>query len=297
MDIEWGKDGLDGKLYVLQARPETVQSRAGRLDAGALPDGPGPAARCWSRAARSARRSAPARCGSSRSTEQMHDFNAGRGPGRRHDRPRLGADHEARRGDRHQPRRAHLPRRDHRPRARHPGRRRHRHGTTRPRGRPARSPSPAPRATPACVYDGMLDFEVETTELDAMPDIPVKIMMNVGTPDQAFAFSRLPHRGRRAGPAGVHHQPPDRHPPQGAARPRRIDSRSRRTCAAEIEELIAAYPGPRDFFVQRVAEGVSMIAAAFAPEPVIVRMSDFKSNEYANLLGGALLRAATRRTR
>ena len=136
------------------------------------------------------------------------------------------------------------------------------------------------------VYDGLLDFDVERTELDSMPDIPVKIMMNVGTPEQAFAFSRLPHRG--VGLArlefiinrqiGIH--------PKALLELEPTPTRCRPTCASEVEELIAAYPGPREFFVQRVAEGISMIAAAFAPEPVIVRMSDFKSNEYANLVGG-----------
>jgi pyruvate,water dikinase len=117
-----------------------------------------------------------------------------------------------------------------------------------------------------------------------MPEIPTKIMMNVGTPEQAFAFSRLPHAG--VGLArlefiinrqiGIH--------PRALLELDSLDDDLRE----EITERIAAYPSPRDFFVQRVAEGVSMIAAAFAPEPVIVRMSDFKSNEYANLLGGEL---------
>ena len=126
-----------------------------------------------------------------------------------------------------------------------------------------------------------------------MPDIPVKIMMNVGTPDQAFAFSRLPHRGIGLArlefiinrQIGIHPRALlelERDP-----RHRSLDDGLR----GEIEELIAAYPGPREFFVQRVAEGVSMLAAAFAPYPVIVRMSDFKSNEYANLLAGPALRA------
>jgi pyruvate, water dikinase len=109
-------------------------------------------------------------------------------------------------------------------------------------------------------------------------------MMNVGTPEQAFAFSRLPHAG--VGLArlefiinrqiGIH--------PRALLELADLDDGLRK----EIEERIAAYPSARDFFVQRVAEGVAMIAAAFAPEPVIVRMSDFKSNEYANLLGGDL---------
>jgi pyruvate,water dikinase len=132
------------------------------------------------------------------------------------------------------------------------------------------------------VYQGLVDFEVEETRLDAMPEIPVKIMMNVGTPEQAFSFSRLPHAG--VGLArlefiinrqiGIH--------PRALLELDSLDGKLR----TEIDERIAAYASPRDFFVQRVAEGVAMIAAAFAPEPVIVRMSDFKSNEYANLVGG-----------
>jgi pyruvate,water dikinase len=108
--------------------------------------------------------------------------------------------------------------------------------------------------------------------------------MNVGTPEQAFAFSRLPHAG--VGLArlefiinrqiGIH--------PRALLELDTLEAPLKR----QVEERIAAYPSPRDYFVQRVAEGISMIAAAFAPEPVIVRMSDFKSNEYANLLGGEL---------
>jgi pyruvate,water dikinase len=136
------------------------------------------------------------------------------------------------------------------------------------------------------VYDGTVDYVVERTALDEMPEAPVKIMMNVGTPEQAFAFSRLPHAG--VGLArlefiinrqiGIH--------PKAllslAADPQSLEPGLRE----EIQDVVAAYPGPREFFVQRVAEGVATIAAAFAPYPVIVRMSDFKSNEYANLLGG-----------
>ena len=117
-----------------------------------------------------------------------------------------------------------------------------------------------------------------------MPEIGTKIMMNVGTPEQAFAFAQLPN-------AGV-----------GLARLEFIINRQigihpkallglddlEEPLKSEITETIAAYPGPREFFVQRVAEGVSTLAAAFAPEPVIVRMSDFKSNEYANMVGGEL---------
>jgi pyruvate,water dikinase len=132
------------------------------------------------------------------------------------------------------------------------------------------------------VYAGLLDFREDETHLDRMPELPVKIMMNVGTPDQAFSFSKLPNKG--VGLArlefiinrqiGIHPRALLEHDSLPA------------DLKAEIDSRIGAYASPREFFVDRVAEGVSMIAAAFAPEPVIVRMSDFKSNEYANLLGG-----------
>jgi pyruvate, water dikinase len=134
------------------------------------------------------------------------------------------------------------------------------------------------------IYAGVLEFTVEETELAAMPDIPVKIMMNVGTPEQAFAFSGLPNAG--VGLArlefiinrqiGIH--------PKALLDFDTLDESLRE----QIAEQVAAYPSPRGFFVQRVAEGVATIAAAFAPHPVIVRMSDFKSNEYAILMAGEL---------
>jgi pyruvate, water dikinase len=134
------------------------------------------------------------------------------------------------------------------------------------------------------IYDGLLDFSVESTDLGAMPDIPVKIMMNVGTPDQAFAFSRLPNAGIGLArlefiinrQIGIH--PKALLDLDGLQEPLR----------SQIAEAVAGYPTPRDYFVTRIVEGVATLAAAFAPEPVIVRMSDFKSNEYANLIGGEL---------
>jgi pyruvate,water dikinase len=134
------------------------------------------------------------------------------------------------------------------------------------------------------IYTGLLDYAVEETVLEAMPEIGVQIMMNVGTPDQAFAFSQLPNAG--VGLArlefiinrqiGIH--------PKALLDFDTLDS----PLHDQIAEATAAYPSPRDFFVQRVAEGVATLAAAFAPHPVIVRMSDFKSNEYANLVAGEL---------
>ena len=132
------------------------------------------------------------------------------------------------------------------------------------------------------VYRGLVPVEEVQTRLDAMPPVPVKIMMNVGTPDQAFSFSRLPHHGVGLArlefiinrQVGIH--------PRALLEAETLPAPLR----DEIAQRTAAYASPREYFVRRVAEGVSTIAAAFAPEPVIVLLSDFKSNEYANLLGG-----------
>ncbi|OBS09508.1 phosphoenolpyruvate synthase [Acidihalobacter prosperus] len=132
------------------------------------------------------------------------------------------------------------------------------------------------------VYAGRLDFSVDKISTGAMPEIPVKIMMNVGNPDRAFAFAGIPHRG--VGLArlefiinrmiGIH--------PKALLEFDRLPSELQ----DEIRERIEAYGDPIEFYVRRLAEGIATIGAAFAPETVIVRLSDFKSNEYANLLGG-----------
>ena len=134
------------------------------------------------------------------------------------------------------------------------------------------------------VYDSILPFEVERHAVDNLPDIPVKLMMNVGNPTRAFDFANIPNQG--VGLArlefiinvmiGVH--------PQALIDYSSLDQ----SLQQQIAERMAGYDGPIDFYINKIKEGVSTIAAAFAPEPVIVRMSDFKSNEYINLLGGDL---------
>ncbi len=132
------------------------------------------------------------------------------------------------------------------------------------------------------VYAGKLDFKIQRDDLQAMPEAPLKIMMNVGNPDRAFDFSRIPNAG--VGLArlefiinrmiGVH--------PKAL-----LEYQSQRGDVRElIDKRIAGYDGPVEFYVDRLCEGISTIAAAFFPAPVIVRLSDFKSNEYANLVGG-----------
>ncbi|AEY02166.1 phosphoenolpyruvate synthase [Oceanimonas sp. GK1] len=132
------------------------------------------------------------------------------------------------------------------------------------------------------IYNGKLEFSVNTSEVGSMPPSPVKVMMNVGNPDRAFDFAQLPNAG--VGLArlefiinrmiGVH--------PKALLN---YDTQSPEL-KLKIDEIIAGYDSPREFFVAKLTEGIATLACAFWPERVIVRMSDFKSNEYANLLGG-----------
>ena len=134
------------------------------------------------------------------------------------------------------------------------------------------------------IYEGLLNFEHQVRDLDVMPELPFKLMMNVGNPDRAFSFSRLPNKG--VGLArlefiinkmiGVH--------PKALLNYDRLPADVKRL----VDERISGYSSPVDFYVEKLVEGVSTIAAAFAPEKVIVRLSDFKSNEYFNLVGGSL---------
>ncbi len=281
MDIEWCKDGHDGRIYILQARPETVQSRQAvgatrrfRLDqhSATLIEG----------------RAIGQKIGAGNvhileSVEQMHTFT----PGDVLVADMTDADWEP------------IMKRASAIVTNRGGRTCHAAIIARELGIPAvvgtgtatRELSNGQAVTVSCaegdtgyVYTGILPFHIEETTLDSMPDIPLKVMMNVGTPEQAFTFAQLPNAG--VGLArlefiinrqiGIHPKALLDH--ATLAQPLR----------GQIHERIAAYAGPREFFVQRAVEGVATIAAAFAPNPVIVRMSDFKSNEYANLLGGEL---------
>src|SRR5581483_258601 len=133
------------------------------------------------------------------------------------------------------------------------------------------------------IYDGRLDFDKVTADLGAMPPAPLKIMMNVANPERAFDFAMLPNAGVGlarlemiiASHIGVHPKALLEYAAQDADTKKKIDER------------IAGYADPVQFYVDRLAEGIATITAAFAPNPVIVRLSDFKSNEYANLLGGS----------
>ena len=132
------------------------------------------------------------------------------------------------------------------------------------------------------VYAGRVEYDVQDIELDAMPELPVKIMMNVASPERAFAFAGIPNHG--VGLARVEfiiNNAVGVHPNALMAYPDVPED-----VRAAIEERSAGYESPRAFFEEKLKEGIATIAAAFDPKPVIVRLSDFKSNEYAHLLGG-----------
>ncbi|MEZ8093577.1 phosphoenolpyruvate synthase [Photobacterium swingsii] len=132
------------------------------------------------------------------------------------------------------------------------------------------------------IYEGELDFEVRRSEVDSLPDLPLKVMMNVGNPDRAFDFACIPNEG--VGLArlefiinkmiGIH--------PKALLN---YDQQSDEL-KADIDRRIAGYESPVEFYIQKLTEGISTLASAFWPKRVIVRMSDFKSNEYRNLVGG-----------
>jgi pyruvate,water dikinase len=278
MDIEWGKDGNDGKLYILQARPETVQSRSGRTIQRFTLKG-----------------HSDIIC---RGRSIGHKIGAGTAKVIRDvsemDRIQTG---DVLVSDMTDPDWEPVMKRASAIITNRGGRTCHAAIIARELGIPAvvgcgnatEAVPDGEGVTVSCaegdeglVYKGQLDFEESLIELDALPEIPVKLMMNVGNPDKAFDFANIPNRG--VGLArlefiinrmiGVH--------PQALLEYDDLDEDTR----AAVDEQMAGYPDPVQFFVDKLAEGVSSIAAAFAPEPVIVRLSDFKSNEYANLIGG-----------
>jgi len=132
------------------------------------------------------------------------------------------------------------------------------------------------------IYKGKLKFEIQRTETGKMPELPTKIMMNVGNPERAFQFASIPNAGIGLARLefvinnmiGIH--------------PRALLEYERQSADVReaIDRRIAGYPGPVEFYVEKLVEGIATLAAGFWPQPVIVRMSDFKSNEYANLVGG-----------
>jgi pyruvate,water dikinase len=281
MDIEWALDGASGRLYIVQARPETVKSRGGGNLVERYRLRQRSAVLCEGRSIGQRIGSGPARV--IQSIRQMDEVAAG----------------DVLVTDMTDPDWEPIMKRASAIVTNRGGRTCHAAIIARELGIPAvvgcgdaseRIPSGA-AVTVSCaegdtgfVYEGELEFEIQSDALDDMPEPPLKIMMNVGNPDRAFDFARLPNAG--VGLArlefiinrmiGVH--------PKALLEFDTLDETTRR----EVERKMAGYPDPVTFYVNRLAEGVATIAAAFAPAPVIVRLSDFKSNEYANLIGGRL---------
>ncbi len=280
MDIEWALDGIDGELYIVQARPETVQSQSGkviekyRLKARGkvLAEGRSIGTKIGAGAAHIIH-----------SLDEMDRLQPG----------------DVLVTDMTDPDWEPIMKRASAIVTNRGGRTCHAAIIARELGVPAvvgcgdatSSIPDGQDVTVSCaegdtgyIYEGMLDYEVTRTELTNMPALDVKVMMNVGNPERAFDFAQIPNQG--VGLArmefiinnmiGIH--------------PRALLEYASLELALQqqIKQRTMAWGSPRDYFVKRIIEGVSTIAAAFAPKPVILRMSDFKSNEYANLLGGDL---------
>jgi pyruvate,water dikinase len=280
MDIEWGKDGRDGKLYVLQARPETVKSQEGGHD----------------------------RLQKFKLKSFSKVLTSGRAIGQKIGVGPVRVVHDPKEMDKVQPGDvlvADMTDPNWEPVMKRAsaivtnrgGRTCHAAIIARELGIPAivgcgdatETLTEGEIVTASCaegdtghVYRGKLDYEVTSRQITAMPEIPVKIMMNVGNPELAFEFSQLPNAGVGLARVefiinnviGVH--------------PKAILDIDRQPASRreEIQRRARGYASPKDFFIEKLVEGVATIAAAFWPKPVIVRLSDFKSNEYRKLLGG-----------
>lgn len=280
MDIEWAKDGIDGKIYILQARPETVKSRDNKqvLERYSL-------------------------------KQKSNILAEGRSIGQRIGQGKARVIKDISEMDKVQPgdvlisdmtdpdwepvmKRASAIVTD------RGGRTCHAAIIARELGIPAvvgcgdatLTIRDGEEVTVSCsegdtgfVYSGILPFEHERLDVETMPELPLKVMLNVGNPERAFAFQSIPNAGVGlarlefliSNTIGIH--------PKALLD---FDTLEDKKLKHFIKEKTAAYASPVEYYIERLKEGIATIAAAFYPKPVIVRLSDFKSNEYANLVGG-----------
>ena len=279
MDIEWGRDGDDDKIYILQARPETVNSQKENTTIERYLLQESSEVLCEGRSIGQRIGKGPVRI--INSVDEMH----------------LVQDGDVLVSDMTDPDWEPVMKRASAIVTNRGGRTCHAAIIARELGIPAvvgcgdatEILANASSATVSCaegdtgfVYQGELDFNISRNDLEKMPELPFKLMMNVGNPDRAFSFQALPNEG--VGLArlefiinrmiGIH--------PKALLNFDKLDSQLQAT----IQKRIAGYDSPLDFFKKKIVEGVSSIAGAFDGKKVIVRLSDFKSNEYAHLIGG-----------
>ena len=282
MDIEWAKDGISGEIYIVQARPETVKSRSNRnvLERYELKD----------------------------SAKQKNILVTGRSVGQRIGQGNVRVilhasemeqliDGEVLVTDMTDPDWEPVMKRASAIVTNRGGRTCHAAIIARELGVPAvvgtsdasKILNNGQAVTVSCaegeeglIFEGIQEFNINKIDLNEMPELPFKIMLNVATPDRAFDFSFLPNHGVGlarlefiiARSIGIH--------------PKALLQYNKQTqdIKDKIDELTKGYADPVSFYIEKLVEGISSIAAAFYPKPVIVRLSDFKSNEYANLVGG-----------
>jgi pyruvate,water dikinase len=281
MDIEWGKDGVDGRIYILQARPETVKSQEHRHD--------------------HITRYRLSRRGAVRASGRAIGSKIGQGVVRViKDVAEIARvkDGDVLVTDMTDPNWEPVMKRASAIVTNRGGRTCHAAIIARELGVPAvvgcedatRELRDGEEVTVSCaegdtgyIYDGAIPFEVVEVSLSRMPKIPVKLAMNVGNPQLAFDFCQLPNDGVGlarlefviSNMIGVH--------PKACLEYDRLAPELK----AQVAKQSRGYESPKRFYVEKIVEGVSTIAAAFWPKKVIVRLSDFKSNEYRNLIGGA----------
>lgn len=279
MDIEWGKDGDDGKLYILQARPETVASRSNQSAMERFVLNEKGKVRVEGRAIGGKIGSGRVRVVSG--LEEMNQVQDG----------------EILVTDMTDPDWEPVMKRCAAIVTNRGGRTCHAAIIARELGIPAvvgcenatELLSSDESVTVSCaegdtgfVYEGLLDFEVITSDVTSMGELPIDVMMNVANPDRALSFAMLPNKG--VGLARLEfiiNRQIGIHPKALLQYEEQSDE-----LKAIIDDMTAGYSSPVDFYIEKIVEGVATIAGAFYPEKVIVRLSDFKSNEYANLIGG-----------
>jgi pyruvate,water dikinase len=279
MDIEWALDGLDGNIYIVQARPETVQSRKGKtIDRYTLKK---------RGEVITVGRSIGALIGSGKAKlianlDEMDKIQEG----------------DVLVTDMTDPDWEPIMKKASAIVTNRGGRTCHAAIIAREMGVPAvvgcgdatdKIADDAP-VTVSCaegdigyIYKEELEYKCDSIEINSMPEIPVKIMMNVGNPERAFDFAQLPNEGIGLARLefiinnmiGIH--------PKALINYETLEDQKLKT---KIDKKISAYESPKEYFIERMVEGIATLAAAFHPKPVILRMSDFKTNEYAHLLGG-----------